>query len=281
MTTPSLLASSSEYGSRRSALPSRVDLRLSSCSPYIFVEDQGAEVSCVAHAFAQSLYCAVNKSEPYAPFAYPAVSVLFQDAATRSSDNSKGVSFNVVAELIQQSHSETFARYGLVVVHLSNILEELKFTIARGYPLVLGYQVNAAADRFHRSNEFCAQHGYILPRFSADPNAVSGHTVLAVGYDDSVDSFVCRNSWGRDWGYGGHFLARFADVGDAEFFTDVMAIVDEATLHSLGRRPGSPQKARSGRWTDVDQLDDLLAGMPPLGVREKAEGSRQWRRSWG
>ncbi|MDQ2784388.1 MAG: hypothetical protein M3Y58_05235 [Chloroflexota bacterium] len=38
----------------------------------------------------------------------------------------------------------------------------------------------------------------------------AGHAVVAVGYDDARDCFLIRNSWGPDWGIGGHFLMPYA-----------------------------------------------------------------------
>lgn len=32
-----------------------------------------------------------------------------------------------------------------------------------------------------------------------------GHAVTAVGYDDSKQAFLVRNSWGKEWGQGGYF----------------------------------------------------------------------------
>jgi len=29
--------------------------------------------------------------------------------------------------------------------------------------------------------------------------------VMAVGYDDSSQRFIVRNSWGKGWGLGGYF----------------------------------------------------------------------------
>jgi C1A family cysteine protease len=34
---------------------------------------------------------------------------------------------------------------------------------------------------------------------------VGGHAVLAVGYDDKIERFMVRNSWGTSWGKKGYF----------------------------------------------------------------------------
>ena len=259
------------YGDRSpimEPLPARVDLRVSACSPYMIVEDQGTTVSCVAHAFAQALYCAVHRSEPYSDMPYPQVLRIFEGAIKRSSDEAKGASFLSVAEILETEHSDVFSQFGLLTVELRNDLRLIKSVLHFGFPVVFGYQVNEEADRFHKSNESCAAHGYILPRFVTDPRAISGHTVIAVGYDDAVDSFVCRNSWGSDWGYNGHFLVRYRDVADADFFTDIMAIVDARTADGLQRRhpPGGGGVGGGwGRFVGDDDPDDILSYMDPVG----------------
>src|ERR1700733_12903053 len=45
----------------------------------------------------------------------------------------------------------------------------------------------------------------ILQMPSSTENEVGGHAVMAVGYNDSVQRFLVRNSWGSGWGAGGPF----------------------------------------------------------------------------
>jgi C1A family cysteine protease len=35
--------------------------------------------------------------------------------------------------------------------------------------------------------------------------ALSGHAVMAVGYDQPARRFLLRNSWGKGWGMRGYF----------------------------------------------------------------------------
>lgn len=43
--------------------------------------------------------------------------------------------------------------------------------------------------------------------------ADGGHAVLIVGYQDSTESWICKNSWGDDWGEDGYFRIAWGEVG--------------------------------------------------------------------
>jgi C1A family cysteine protease len=40
--------------------------------------------------------------------------------------------------------------------------------------------------------------------------AVGGHAVMAVGYEEGRQWFLCRNSWGEGWGMKGYFTMPYA-----------------------------------------------------------------------
>ena len=44
-----------------------------------------------------------------------------------------------------------------------------------------------------------------MPMPAPREQVVGGHAVLAVGYDDTIDRFHVRNSWGTGWGVKGYF----------------------------------------------------------------------------
>ena len=53
-------------------------------------------------------------------------------------------------------------------------------------------------------------------------NLVGGHCVCVVGYDDSQRYWICKNSWGANWGESGYFRIEYGQCGiDAimEFIT--------------------------------------------------------------
>jgi C1A family cysteine protease len=41
---------------------------------------------------------------------------------------------------------------------------------------------------------------------------VGAHAVLAVGYDDTLQAFIVKNSWGSSWGEAGYFMIAYSEV---------------------------------------------------------------------
>ena len=50
----------------------------------------------------------------------------------------------------------------------------------------------------------------VVPMPAPGEQVVGGHAVLAVGYDDSAQTFMVRNSWGTGWGQAGYFTMPYA-----------------------------------------------------------------------
>lgn len=208
-------------------LPIHVDLRNSACFPYIPVENQGSAESCVAFSFAAALYCAkASVGLPIFPATetgFPNIQELFLPALAESSDARHGVSFGGVAKRLHALHGRDLIELGVQVEEIQtghNATDDVRLALAEGSPVVAGYQVDELIDRFHRSSGACANHGYLLPRYSGQKGDFSAHAVLIIGYDDRIQCFIARNSWGHEWGVGGHFLIRYSDVTNDSFFTD-------------------------------------------------------------
>lgn len=64
-------------------------------------------------------------------------------------------------------------------------------------------------------------------------NAVGGHSMAVVGYDDHINegSFLIANSWGKSWGSYGYTWARYADL--ARFAKNAYQIYTEPTAKPL------------------------------------------------
>lgn len=216
--------------------PSRVDLRHTRCFPYAPVPDQGESVSCVAQAFSAALYCAQVSGGLGKPLVsngswFPDTESLYAHALAESPNRAKGVSFGSVIARVRDVYGEMLNRLGVIIEELPNDVENVRIALRAGSPVVAGYQVNSDIEAFHRSAEAREAHGLVLPPFWRDPQPVSAHAVLIIGYDDNVGCFIARNSWGPSWGSDGHFLIRYRDIQDEDAFTDLV---------SVGPPPSSP-----------------------------------------
>ncbi|MFJ8356816.1 C1 family peptidase [Bacillus paramycoides] len=83
-------------------------------------------------------------------------------------------------------------------------LSLLKAALAHGLPVVLGFLVTKT---FYYSEE--VRKTGIVPISGIDDvitenGQQAGHAVCAVGYDDSKQTVIIRNSWGAEWGDKGY-----------------------------------------------------------------------------
>ena len=73
-------------------------------------------------------------------------------------------------------------------------LDEMKTSLANFHPFVFGIAVYESF-----MSEQVATTG-IIPLPSYRESLLGGHAMLSIGYDDSLQCFLVRNSWGKTWG---------------------------------------------------------------------------------
>ena len=78
--------------------------------------------------------------------------------------------------------------------------EAIKSIIVNDGPLSVSFDVY---EDFHDYSGGVYRHEY--------GEHVSGHAVVLIGYDDSESCWICKNSWGRNWGENGYFRIGYGE----------------------------------------------------------------------
>ncbi len=219
------------------ALPPRIDLR-DQCPP---VYDQGQLGSCTANAIAAALQFDQKKQHirefvPSRLFIYYNERVIEgtvgSDSGAMLRDGIKSVNNSGacsedkwaydIARFIEPPPDDVRAaaleNRAVAYQSLPQIPGQLKGCLASGYPFVFGFSVYASFE-----SPEVAQSGNV-PMPASTEAQLGGHAVLAVGYDDTSQTFLVRNSWGPAWGMSGYFTMPYAYLVDHTLATDFWTI---------------------------------------------------------
>jgi C1A family cysteine protease len=97
-------------------------------------------------------------------------------------------------------------------------INQMKGCLASGYPFVFGFTVY---DSFESTQ--VAQSG-VVPMPASAEKVLGGHCVVTVGYDDSQQRFIVRNSWATTWGMQGYCTMPYAYLTDSNLASDFWTI---------------------------------------------------------
>lgn len=101
---------------------------------------------------------------------------------------------------------------------LQQDLNQLKGCLASGYPFVFGFTVYSSFE----SQQVATTGHASMPQPGEE--VVGGHAVVAVGFDDSQQWFLVRNSWGTSWGMNGYFTMPYTYLLDQNLSSDFWTI---------------------------------------------------------
>jgi len=219
------------------AMPLKVDLRRY-CPP---VYNQGQLGSCTANAIAAAVEFDRRKQKlkdfmPSRLFIYYNERVMEHtvdsDSGAMIRDGIKSVAQQgdcpesewpyAIAQFRTKPPKKCYAdalKYKAVLYQrVTQTLSQLKGCLASGFPFVFGFTVY---ESFESAQVAKTGHAS-LPQ--AGDKVVGGHAVLAVGYDDSKQWFIIRNSWGDKWGIQGYFTLPYAYVTEDNLADDFWTI---------------------------------------------------------
>ncbi|HTS91965.1 MAG TPA: C1 family peptidase [Stellaceae bacterium] len=219
-------------------LPTKVDLR-PGCPP---VYDQGQLGSCTANAIGAALQFDRMKQSLAPNFVPSRLFIYYNERAmegTISTDSGAQIRDGIKCVTKQgacpeldwpyditkfavappkQDYLEALGNRAVSYSRLVQNLNLLKGCLASGYPFVFGFSVYESFE-----SQAVAQTG-MVPMPSPSEQSIGGHAVMAVGYDDSSNRFIVRNSWAATWGIGGYFMMPYAYVTDSNLADDLWTI---------------------------------------------------------
>lgn len=224
-------------------LPSTVDLR-PWCSP---VETQGKTNTCTGQAFAGAIEYFQNINNNFDVdgkffnvsrlFTYYNERVLANnvdvDAGAYLHDGVKVLSTHGIcreelwpydpAKITVKPPPEAYADAATrkIKVYSQVLLRDIqnvKKVLAARIPVVFGFM---AYEKFE-SMEAAATGTVNMPQ--PGEKCRGGHAVLMVGYDDTTQRVIVRNSWGPTWGKGGYFTLPYAYITNGRLTSDAWAI---------------------------------------------------------
>jgi C1A family cysteine protease len=213
-------------------LPTLVDLR-PQMPPVV---DQGQLGSCTANSLAGDLgFLEIKCGKVFAPLSRLFIyyderaleGTINQDSGAMLRDGIKTLaSQGVCSEALWPYNVAQFrkrpapacyvqaATHKITSYHRLNTLADMKSCLASGYPFVFGFTVYESFE-----SNAVAQTGVVsIPTPGEKP--LGGHAVCAVGYDDSTQRFLVRNSWGPGWGQAGYFTIPYNYLTNSNLASD-------------------------------------------------------------
>ncbi|MDE1886319.1 MAG: C1 family peptidase [Xanthomonadaceae bacterium] len=213
-------------------LPAKVDLR-AQCPA---IENQGQLGSCTANALAGALeFLERKQKQPVVDlsrlFIYYNERVIEhsikQDAGAMLRDGIKTLAKQGVCTekswpyVIKRFAAKPAAAcYAQAKKHIISSYQRLSTTqemracLASGYPFVFGFSVYESFE-----SDAVAKTGTV-PMPQNNERVLGGHAVCAVGYDDTAQRFIVRNSWGTQWGRKGYGTMPYAYLADRNLSDD-------------------------------------------------------------
>lgn len=219
------------------SLPNSVDLR--SKMPQIC--DQGSLGSCTANAIGGCFdYVDQTSFIPSRLFIYYNERVMensvSDDAGAQISDGIKSLQIYGVCDENQwaydiskfadkppaECYTSALQHKALTVSNIQQNLTAMQTCLASGFPFVVGISVYESFE-----SQAVAQTGTVpMPDINKE-KLLGGHAICCVGYDNSNNTWIMRNSWGVDWGNKGYFTLPYAYLLDQNLSSDLWNITKE------------------------------------------------------
>jgi C1A family cysteine protease len=222
-------------------VPNQIDLR-SKCPP---VYDQGQLGSCTANALGAAFDFDRKKEghnfmTPSRLFIYwnerDMEDTVDYDAGARIRDGVKVLKSlgtppekewpYIISKFIQRPSQQAFDDalknqalvYQRILTPHNDPASDMLTCLASGYPFISGISVYESFEGSRASSTG------LIPMPSKNESLLGGHAILIVGYDQEEQTFIFRNSWGRNWGDKGYGYIPFSYLTNKGLASDMWMI---------------------------------------------------------
>jgi C1A family cysteine protease len=199
-------------------LPKEVDLRPQCPAVY----NQGQLGSCTANAIAAHLD--FNRHKQGEQFIYPSrLFIYYQERFLEDTvDSDSGASIRDSVKVVKQYGAPPESEWPYLINNFELEPTEEAYTDALNYEdlsyLAVGDLLSmksCLAERFPFVTGITVYESFMgatetVPIPDKRENVLGGHAVMIVGYDDTKECFILRNSWGADWALSGYVYIPYA-----------------------------------------------------------------------
>jgi hypothetical protein len=126
---------------------------------------------------------------------------------------------NFATEPPESCYEEALNHQALEYRSINQTLVDLKTCLAMGNTFICGIDIYQS---FMTSG--VSKTGIVpmpKPKFE---KLLGGHAIEVVGYYEKLRCFLCKNSWGKNWGMHGYFLIPYEYLLDKQFADDFWTI---------------------------------------------------------
>lgn len=254
-----------KFNVSKTSLPEKVDLR-DKCPP---IYSQGSLGSCTSQAIAAAFLFDETLQQLADPFQPSRLYIYYNermiegstdhDAGAAIRDGIKSINrWGVCHEKMwpyditkftnrppDQCYVDAMNHRAISYHRLRQKRVQLKKALNRGYPVIFGISVYESLE-----DPEVARTGNV-PMPQSTEKLLGGHAILLVGYDDSTQTWLFRNSWGTDWGDQGYGTLPYQYLDSKNMLASDFWILRKVETPKIDEIEDAEEDADA----DVDALD--------------------------
>lgn len=118
----------------------------------------------------------------------------------------------------KDAHANEALTYQRIIAPQPGSAYDMLACLVEGHPFVAGITLYESFE-----GPVATKTG-VIPMPEKNEEILGGHAILVVGYIHDKQQFICRNSWGTDWGDHGYFYLPFAYLTNRGLASDMWVI---------------------------------------------------------